>query len=206
MIRIVEAATGRIAAHASNSAEEVEETLQAGMVMFKCDERVSGLSHYVSDMSTGALTEIPATPGTSYSWNWTSKVWEVKADAVARLQRYAAGALNKEFATRDQSPISLDGASYDADATARKNIDGVINGIDRVGSLPTGWVGWRDADNVMRHTALDMEDVRAFLVALDKLIIDRTQALYVLCWTKKANVMTLSFEDLLAFDATAGWS
>lgn len=111
-----------------------------------------------------------------------------------------------ELARRITSPVTVLGARFDADATARERISGMIARLQRGDGLPAGWLGWRDAENVMHWADDNAETVLAHLTALARAIEDREQALLVTSWQHKAAIAALPDVDaILAYDVAAGW-
>ena len=111
-----------------------------------------------------------------------------------------------ELARRTLAPVTASGASFDADTTARERISGMIARLQRGDGLPVGWMGWRDAENVMRWACDSAEAVLAHLTALARAIEDREQALLVASWQHKAAIAALPDVDaILAYDVAAGW-
>jgi len=141
----------------------------------------------------------------------------VEADFARTLTRqflsrteFMSGALADrvpaELAWRITSPVAVAGTAFDADATARERISGMIARLQRGDGLPVGWLGWRDAENVMHWADDSAEAVLAHLTALARAIEDREQALLVASWRHKAAIAALPDVDaILAYDVTADW-
>lgn len=110
--------------------------------------------------------------------------------------------LNEELNKR----LSLPCNGFDADATARERISGMVARLQRGDGLPAGWVGWRDASNQQQWATDDAATVLANLTALSRSIEDREQALLVASWQHKANIEALTdIDTILAYDITKSW-
>ena len=94
---------------------------------------------------------------------------------------------------------------FDADKVSRERISGMITRLQRGDGLPTGWVGWRDANNQQQWADDDAATVLASLITLTRAIENREQALLVASWTHKANITALEDIDaILGYDTTQG--
>lgn len=141
----------------------------------------------------------PARPSPYHFWGVELEAWLPDLDAAreSKLQEVAS-----ELSARLYLPCN----GFDADNVSRERISGMIARLQRGDGLPTGWVGWRDADNQMHWATDDAATALANLSALSRTIEDREQALLVASWTHKANIAALTDIDaILAYDTTQGW-
>lgn len=114
--------------------------------------------------------------------------------------------VDSELMRRSRAPIAYAGSMFDADALARERIKGTLDRIVRGDGLPSGWVGWRDADNDHNWSDLNELGVRDALSGLSRSIEDREQALLIAAWQHKGAIRALgSVEDVIAHDIKAGW-
>ena len=153
-------------------------------------------SHHVQN---GELVPFPEKPSPHHDWDWPTKSWLPNLDAAreAKLQ---------SVATELNARLYLPCNGFDADRVSRDRISGMIARLQRGDGLPTGWVGWRDADNQQHWAEDDAATVLANLCTLSRVIEDREQALLVAGWTHKANIAALEDIDAIAaYDVTAGW-
>ena len=110
--------------------------------------------------------------------------------------------LNEELNKR----LSLPCNGFDADATARERISGMITRLQRGDGLPQGWIGWRDAQNQMHWQEEPAAGVLHNLTSLARCIEDREQSLLVASWTHKENITKLqTIEEILQYDVTQNW-
>jgi hypothetical protein len=157
---------------------------------------VGAETHYVQN---GELVPFPAKPSPHHEWDWTTKSWLPNLDAAreSKLQQVAA-----ELNTRLYLPCN----GFDADQVSRERISGTIARLQRGDGLPTGWMGWRDAENQMRWANETPEQVLVHLQELSRAIEDREQALLVASWTHKANIAALTDIDaIIGYDVTKNW-
>lgn len=117
--------------------------------------------------------------------------------------------IEDERARRASDVILYAGRLFDADATARERISGVLSRLLRGDGLPAGWVGWRDAGNAMQWGDAPEFIVQTHLRALAVAIEDREQALLVAGWMHKARIDALAgasdIAGLLAYSVSQGW-
>ena len=154
-------------------------------------------SHVYFD--NGVLKYRPQKPGQFFSWAPVLNEWLPNLDA-ARASKL------QQVSTELNARLYLPCNGFDADEISRERISGMIARLQRGDGLPTGWMGWRDADNNMHWAADDAATVLANLCTLSRAIEDREQALLVAGWTHKANIAALEDIDaILAYDVTANW-
>jgi hypothetical protein len=141
------------------------------------------------------------------AWAWNADVWRwVSQPTLGALVRRMQAQVDVQVELRTAAPIWFDGALFDADATSRGRISGLLQQLVLGLGLPAGWVGWRDADNAMHWSAASADDVRASLAALARAISDREQALLCAAWRHKTALgMLTTIDDVLAYSLTAGW-
>ena len=142
---------------------------------------------------------LPERPSPHHEWDWTTKSWLPNLDAAreAKLQQVAV-----ELSTRLYLPCN----GFDADAVSRERISGTIARLQRGDGFPAGWIGWRDASNQQWWVEDDAATVLANLTALSRAIEDREQALLVVSWQHKANIVALdNIAAVISYDATVGW-
>lgn len=141
----------------------------------------------------------PLQPTPFHRWDWATKTFipDTESARAARLAN-AGGELNAR--------LYLPCNGFDADRLSRERISGMIARLQRGDGLPAGWLGWRDAENVMHWADDSAEAVLAHLTALARAIEDREQALLVASWQHKAAIAALPDVDaILAYDVAAGW-
>lgn len=141
----------------------------------------------------------PLQPTPFHRWDWATKTFipDTEGARAARLAN-VGGELNAR--------LYLPCNGFDADRLSRERISGMIARLQRGDGLPVGWMGWRDAENVMRWACDSAEAVLAHLTALARAIEDREQALLVASWQHKAAIAALPDVDaILAYDVAAGW-
>lgn len=145
----------------------------------------------------------PMAPTPYHRWDWASRTF---LPDVAAAKADARQKVDELRAQKSYAPIDYAGANFDADALSRERISGSILRLLRGDGLPTGWLGWRDADNVMRWGSATEAQVQAHLRNLSAAIEDREQYLLIKAWTKKAQIDALpTVEAVLAYDLMAGW-
>ena len=193
MILVFEPATGKIlqcvSAPDSHAPLYGEHTLIS-------EDGISDETHFILD---GELTAFPIKPSPYHIWDWPTKSWLPNLDAAreSKLQQVAA-----ELNTRLYLPCN----GFDADQVSRGRISGTIARLQRGDGLPTGWIGWRDANNQQQWAEESAATVLANLTALSCAIEDREQALLVASWTHKTTIAALEDIDaILGYDVTAGW-
>ena len=151
---------------------------------------------YVKD---GVLKTRPDAPSAYHTWSLDSETWLPNLDAAKATKK---AEIETELSRRLYLPCN----GFDADKISRERIGWMIARLQRGDGLPTGWVGWRDADNNMHWAADDAAIVLTNLTALSRAIEDREQALLVASWTHKANIAALEDIDaILAYDVTKNW-
>ena len=152
-----------------------------------------------SYIHNGEWVHAAPAPSPHHDWDWPTKSWLPNLDAAraAKLQEVTAG-LN----TRLYLPCN----GFDADPISRGRISGTIARLQRGDGLPTGWIGWRDANNQQQWAEESAATVLANLTALSCAIEDREQALLITSWQHKANLNALEdFAAILSYDITTGW-
>lgn len=142
---------------------------------------------------------VPTAPSPHHVWDWPTKSWLPDLDAAREAKK-------QEVASELIRRLYLPCNGFDADKTSRERISGMIARLQRGDGLPTGWVGWRDAENKMHWATDDAATVLTSLVVLSRAIEDREQALLVASWTHKANIAALADIDaIIGYDVTANW-
>jgi hypothetical protein len=150
-------------------------------------------------LKDGEIRVRPAQPSEFYRWDSDVESWVFDWGGVRET---LTKRINIEIGRRIYLPCN----GFDADKTSRDRISGMIARLQRGDGLPTGWVGWRDAENGMHWETDDASTVLTNLTALSRAIEDREQALLVAGWTHKANIAALTDIDaIIAYDVTAGW-
>ena len=150
-------------------------------------------------VQNGELLHFPAKPSPHHEWDWTTESWLPNLDAAKAAKK---AEIEIELSRRLYLPCN----GFDADKISRERISGMIARLQRGDGLPTGWIGWRDADNQQQWAADDAAIVLANLTALSCAIEDREQALLVASWTHKANIAALEdIDTILAYDVTKNW-
>ncbi|MBQ7626692.1 MAG: DUF4376 domain-containing protein [Rhodocyclaceae bacterium] len=150
-----------------------------------------------------ALVRIPSRPTSWHEFDWTQKCWRLRADELrAHLMREAD--MEREIAST--APIDYTGKRMDADAVAQRNIQGKLAELrerEITGAqLPVSDCIWRDYDNIT-HTWPDCASYQSWLSGLLVAIVERTTALYKAAWEKKAQIESMTDDDLLAAAAEA---
>lgn len=160
------------------------------------DKEVIMSRGYLKD---GAIQIAAPAPYPTYCRLTSDGTWLVDIQPAITDKKQA---VTEEMQSRNLSPCN----GFDADDTARSRISGMIMRLQRGDGLPSGWVGWRDADNNMHWAEDDASMVLTHLTALFRIIEDREQALLVAGWTHKSNIEAMSdIGDILNYDVTAGW-
>ena len=127
-----------------------------------------------------------------------------EAGVVASIQPFVNPRTEKRRqvdSLRDQkltAPILYQGALFDADATAMRNISGWQAQIAAGLNPPAGFV-WRDASNV------DHPADATFINGLGAAITLRGSLLYQVAWAHKANIDALPDHVVEMYDVTASW-
>ena len=161
------------------------------------DENVTDMTHYVVG---GVLVPFPEKPSPHHDWDWPTKSWLPNLDAAKATKK---AEIETELSRRLYLPCN----GFDADTVSRERISGTIARLQRGDGLPTGWVGWRDAENNMQWVTDDAATVLANLTALTRAIEDREQALLVAAWQHKSNIASLTaIEDLMNYNVEEGWN
>lgn len=192
--------SGRILRTVSGPYFALKEQTQPGEQVVVVPDDVRPDSHYVQH---NQVVAIPPKPGQFYDWNWSSRTWVGNLPAAKAARRAKVDA---QVALRTVQPITVGGVEFDADEVARSRIKGTLDRILRGDGLPTGWAGWRDADNAMHWSEATPDEVAAELSALSRAIEDREQALLIAAWTHKAYIDALNrVEDVVAYSLTTGW-
>lgn len=190
-------------------------SLETGQILACIHAPVSDIEHYpageneavfVSDVycpegyiENEEIFPLPGRPSPHHEWDWTAKSWFLNLNAAraAKLQ---------EVSTELNARLYLPCNGFDADKVSRDRISGTIARLQRGDGLPTGWMGWRDAENQMHWANETPEQVLVHLQELSRAIEDREQALLVAGWTHKANIAALEDIDaILSYDVTQGW-
>lgn len=112
----------------------------------------------------------------------------------------------QERQRRGQLPVMVDGAPFDANATARENVTGVINRIrehlDAGTTMDPAKLFWRGADDQM-YGFTDMASYKQFLGKLLIAITSRGTDLYAWKWRKCAEIeAATTIDELKAIDFT----
>ena len=142
---------------------------------------------------------LPERPSPHHDWDWTTKSWLPNLDA-ARKEKLQSVAT--ELNARPYLPCN----GFDADKVSRDRISGMIARLQRGDGLPTGWVGWRDADNQQQWAADDAATVLANLITLSRAIEEREQSLLIRGWQHKAAIAALTdVTSILNYDTSSGW-
>ena len=188
---------GRIAC--VGSAPEGSDTSNLGRVMLDPPSDIDFNENYIFE---GALKSRPLKPSPHHEWDWTTKSWLPNPDAAreAKLRQVAV-----ELNARLYLPCN----GFDADQVSRGRISGTIARLQRGDGLPTGWIGWRDANNQQQWAEESAATVLANLTALSCAIEDREQALLVASWMHKKNIDDLvdlgDIYGIINYDVTTGW-
>ena len=162
------------------------------------DPVIARLPDY-SYIHNGEWVHAAPAPSPHHEWDWPTKSWLPNLDAAKATKK---AEIETELSRRLYLPCN----GFDADKISRERIGWMIARLQRGDGLPTGWVGWRDADNNMHWAADDAAIVLTNLTALSRAIEDREQALLVASWTHKANIAALEDIDaILAYDVTKNW-
>lgn len=152
---------------------------------------------------TGCMPLTLQAPTPYHRWDWGTRTFLPDLSAAQLAARHAVDDLR---AAKSYATIDYAGANFDADTLSRERISGTLLRLLRGDGLPTGWVGWRDADNEMRWTTATEAQVLQHLRNLSAAIENREQYLLIKAWTKKAQVEALpSVEAVVAYDVQAGW-
>jgi len=148
--------------------------------------------------------------------NWQRRLKHLIADSnenpyALSLKQKLEHRLSEEM----RRPIAYAGDHFAADLLSVEMMQGVISRVERTGTLPTGWVGWRSETNQLHWGASSPDDVAFHLQGILNALGDRTQALYAFVWGKKAeidamDVMSLAtppkpIENPLEIDVTNGF-
>lgn len=163
-----------------------------------------GVARTESDYWNGNdVVEIPLRPSAHHVWDWTTKQWNPDlADAITSRKHD----VDAERARRSVLPVTYNSAPFDADDLARERISGTLARLLRGDGLPSGWLGWRDADNNMHWVADTPAAVQTSLAGLSSEIEDREQVLLIAAWTHKHLIGQLTtVESILAYDVNTGW-
>lgn len=142
------------------------------------------------------LEEAPPAPSQSHRWDWSIKSWvaDLGAARASRKQH-----IDAEREQRNALPIAYQGALFDADIQAQRNISAWQTQLAAGAVLPADFV-WRDANNV-NHPA-----DAAFVHGLGAAITLRGTQLYQAAWAHKVALDALtSMNAILAYDVTTGW-
>lgn len=152
---------------------------------------------------SGLTPLTPLAPTPYHRWDWASRTFVPDLPAAKAAVR---AQVDERRAWLSYQPIDFMGANFDADAIARERISGCNLRLLRGDGLPAGWLGWRDADNVMRWTSATEAQVQDYLRGLSTAIENREQYLLIKAWTKKAQIDALtSVEAVVAYNVEAGW-
>lgn len=147
----------------------------------------------------GLLLDQGVAPSNHHVWSWSKKQWVQDIDSARASKRKSTDA---ERERRGHLPIAYNGARFDADAKAQRNIQAWLTQLSNGATLPNGFV-WRDYDNN------DHPCDAAFLSGLGGAITVRGTQLYQACWAHKAEIERIAgtgdFDALLSYDVTAGW-
>jgi len=136
-------------------------------------------------------------PGIGWEWHGRRGVW-VDARGIALLRSSRLVEIEVERERRNELPVQYAGSMFDADATAQRNVSAWLAMVNAGQDPPTGFF-WRDYDNV------DHPAGAAFITGLAAAITLRGTLLYQTSWAKKAEIATMSVEQLKAYDPTSGW-
>lgn len=165
--------------------------------------QIGPMSHYVSESgevrpySQEARSAHLRRPGAGWSWHARQARW-IDQRPIEDRRREMFGLIDAERERRNQLPIQYAGSTFDADATAQRNVSAWMSNISVGVSPPDGFV-WRDYDNV-NHPA-----DAAFVTGLGAAITLRGTALYQTAWAKKTEVSEMTAEQLEGYDPTANW-
>jgi hypothetical protein len=175
---------------------------EAGFVI--SDTATTADESYVLD---GELVAIPPQPSTWHQWDWSAHAWVPIPGAAAQVKQMRCAAVDAERERRGYLPIVADGATWDADELAQRNITGKALDIASGTDIPETERLWRDAENT-NHACATTADLQALLTTLWRAISQRGSALYAAGWTLKAQINALPDDDIAAiqtFDITQGW-
>jgi len=149
-----------------------------------------------------------------HGWKRQVAAW-FSDDPSAGLKATLKDALERRLEDVLLRPIQYAGNRFSTDPRSIEMMQGVISRVERTGTLPTGWVGWRSETNQLHWGASSPDDVAFHLQGILNALGDRTQALYAFVWGKKAeidamDVMSLAtppkpIENPLEIDVTNGF-
>jgi len=166
-----------------------------GLRILKTDSLVDCETHRVVD---GVIEPFPSRPTEWHAWDWREQAW---LPDLERLRRDVKTRLEGQRRYLAELPISYEERMFDADATARDRISGMLNRLGRGDSLPVGWCGWRDYANEMVWSALDAEAVQVKLGGLADAIEQREQSLLIRTWELKDRLDAMNdLDEILAMD------
>jgi hypothetical protein len=152
---------------------------------------------YIKD---GELKISDASPGEFFIWDNETEKWIADLERAKRLVKGKIDNVLKSKLYRE--PCS----GFDADMASRSRISGLLQRLERDSSLPTGWVGWRDAENNMHWSSDTPEQVYIHLSALSSAIEDKEQAMLVSAWMHKKNIDDSDdLEYILSYPVEEGW-
>ena len=174
-----------------------------GEQWIESDEVVSDATHFVF---AGAIVPFPPPPSPAHSWDWGAYEWGVTAEDIQDIKVRRASEINAAREGKQYLPVLYDGVLFDADPQSRTAMIGLDARIRRGDGLAAPWVGWRTYDNSFVWADAPPEQVLLHLINLQRLLEDRWQALLNRSWVLKDALAQLgSVDDVLAFDAQAGW-
>jgi hypothetical protein len=162
-------------------------------------------SHYL-DAEALALIAIPAAPTPLHMWDWPTHTWLLPDGTMAVQIASVCTLIDAEYESRLDLPITYAASAFDAHAAARNDIAEALLPLLCGSGLPSGWPGWRDANNAMHWATDTAAAVQAQLAGLAAAISARKQVLQSHRWQLKADVSALTdIASVLAFDVTQGW-
>lgn len=149
-------------------------------------------SEYYS-ITDSAIKPYPLRPSQYHQFDFATESWVSTAEDLEAAKADKNAEVNAWRASAMLAPIEFNGALFDADEQAIKNISAVL--LMAVVTGNSSAITWRDFNNVDHELAL------AELQSLAAAIQTRTEALYTASWAHKANVGALqSVAEVLAYN------